>query len=50
VLDCFVYEGDQFVPVGPRVATNQIEEAPNGNLLLTTEQGLLEFACSFQVR
>lgn len=42
----FRYERDQFVAVGPRVSTRQIDEAPNGNLLLTTEQGFLEFAGS----
>lgn len=42
----FRYERDQFVAVGPRVSTRQIEEAPNGNLLLTNTEGFLEFAGS----
>ncbi len=42
----FRFEHDQFVAVGPRVSTRQIEEAPNGNLLLTTGEGFLEFAGS----
>src|SRR6185369_8061301 len=42
----FRYEGNQFVAVGPRVSISQIEEAPNGNLLFTTEQGFMELAGS----
>lgn len=42
----FRYERDQFIAVGPRISTRQIQEAPNGNLLLTTEQGFMEFAGS----
>ena len=42
----FRYERDQFVPVGPRVSTRQIAEAPNGNLLLTTGDEFVEFAGS----
>jgi signal transduction histidine kinase/ligand-binding sensor domain-containing protein len=42
----FRYEGDQFVSVGPRVSTRQIQEAPDGNLLLTTAEGFIEFAGS----
>jgi ligand-binding sensor domain-containing protein/signal transduction histidine kinase len=42
----FRYEGDQFVAVGPRVATRQIEEAPDGHLLAITAEGFTEFAGS----
>lgn len=42
----FRYEQDRFVAVGPRVSTRQIEEAPNGNLLLTTGKEFVEFAGS----
>ena len=42
----FRYEGDQFVPVGPRVGTRQIEEAPDGHMLVTTGEGFIEFADS----
>ncbi|HET6975317.1 MAG TPA: two-component regulator propeller domain-containing protein [Pyrinomonadaceae bacterium] len=42
----FRYEHNQFVAVGPRVPTRQIAEAPNGNLLITTDQGFMEFAGS----
>ncbi len=42
----FRYERDQFVPVGPRVSTRQIQEAFDGNLLLTTAEGFMEFAGS----
>ena len=38
----FRYEGDQFVPVGPRVLTRYIDEAPDGNLLVITTQGFME--------
>jgi len=38
----FRYEGDQFVPVGPRVLTRYIDEAPDGNLLVITAQGFME--------
>jgi ligand-binding sensor domain-containing protein/signal transduction histidine kinase len=40
----FRLEGDHFLAVGPRVATRQIEEAPDGNLLVITEDGFAEFA------
>ena len=42
----FRYERDQFVAVGPRVSTHQIEEAPDGHLLVITERGFAEFAGS----
>jgi ligand-binding sensor domain-containing protein len=42
----FRFEKDQFVTVGPRVSTSQIEEAPDGNLLVSTAEGFLEFAGS----
>jgi ligand-binding sensor domain-containing protein/signal transduction histidine kinase len=42
----FRYEGDQFVAVGPRLATRQIQEAPDGHLLAINEQGFTEFAGS----
>jgi ligand-binding sensor domain-containing protein len=42
----FRYEGDQLVAVGPRVPTRQITEAPDGHLLVTTEEGFIEFAGS----
>src|SRR6185436_4849561 len=34
------------VAVGPRVTTRQIEEAPDGHLLLVTEEEFIEFAGS----
>jgi len=40
----FRYEGDQFVAVGPRVATHQIQETPDGHLLAITGEGFTEFA------
>ncbi|HEV2863719.1 MAG TPA: two-component regulator propeller domain-containing protein [Pyrinomonadaceae bacterium] len=42
----FRYEGGQFAAVGPRVRTRQIAEAPDGNILLTTFEGFIEFAGS----
>ncbi len=42
----FRYEGDQFVAVGPRVATREIEEAPDGHLLVITDEGFAEIADS----
>lgn len=42
----FRYERDQFVAVGPRVATLRIQEAPDGRLLLITKQGFMELAGS----
>jgi ligand-binding sensor domain-containing protein/signal transduction histidine kinase len=42
----FRYEREQFVAVGPRVPTRQIAEAPDGNMLLTTEAGFIEVAGS----
>src|ERR1044072_505166 len=38
----FRYDGDQFVALGPRVSTRHVEEAPDGHLLLTTDEGLTE--------
>jgi signal transduction histidine kinase/ligand-binding sensor domain-containing protein len=40
----FRLEGDQFVAVGPRSPTRQIEEAPDGHLLVTTDEGFVEIA------
>ncbi|HEX2268743.1 MAG TPA: two-component regulator propeller domain-containing protein, partial [Pyrinomonadaceae bacterium] len=42
----FRYEGDQFVAVGPRVPTDRIREAPNGNLLVINKAGFMELAGS----
>jgi signal transduction histidine kinase/ligand-binding sensor domain-containing protein len=42
----FRYERDQFVPVGPRVSTHKIEEAPDGHLLVLNDAGFIEFAGS----
>lgn len=42
----FRYERDQFVAVGPRVATLRIEEAPDGHLLVITTKGFMELAGS----
>ena len=42
----FRYERDQFVAVGPRVRTHQIQEAPDGNLLVINEEGFMELAGS----
>ena len=42
----FRFDKDQFVAVGPRVTTRQIEEAPDGHLLLVTEEEFIEFAGS----
>ena len=38
----FRYEGDQFVPVGPRVLTYNIDETPDGNLLVINKEGFME--------
>ena len=38
----FLYEGDQFVPVGPRVLTYNINEAPDGHLLVINKDGFME--------
>jgi signal transduction histidine kinase/ligand-binding sensor domain-containing protein len=38
----FRYDGTQFVPLGPRVAVREIEETPEGRLLLVTETGFVE--------
>ncbi len=40
----FRYERDQFIAVGPRVATQRIEEAPDGNLLVINGDGFIELA------
>ena len=42
----FRYERGQFVPVGPRVRTRQIFDAPDGHVLVTTEEGFLDIAGS----
>ncbi len=42
----FRYEGNQFVPVGPRVSITQIVDAPDGHLLVINEAGFMEFADS----
>lgn len=42
----FRYEGDQFVAVGSRVATREIEEAPDGHLLVIIDEGFVEIAGS----
>lgn len=46
----FRLEGDQFVAVGPRSPTRQIEEAPDGHLLVITEKGFIEIAGSDVLR
>ena len=42
----FRFDGNQFVAVGPRSETHEIEEAPDGNLLVMTADGFLELAGS----
>ena len=42
----FRYDGNQFVAVGPSVSTSQIQEAPDGHLLVLTAEGLMEIAGS----
>jgi len=42
----FRYEHDQFVPIGPRVSTDRIEEAPDGHLLVFNADGFMELAGS----
>jgi len=42
----FRFEKDHFVAVGPRVTTRQVEETPDGHLLLVTEEEFIEFAGS----
>lgn len=42
----FRYQGGQLVAVGPRISTRQITEAPDGHLLVTTDEGFIEFAGS----
>ena len=43
----FRYDGSRrFLPVGPRVPTSRIEEAPDGNLLVMTTEGLMELTGS----
>ncbi|HYL99854.1 MAG TPA: two-component regulator propeller domain-containing protein [Blastocatellia bacterium] len=46
----FRLEGDQFVAVGPRSPTGQIEEAPDGHLLVTGQEGFIEIAGSDVLR
>jgi signal transduction histidine kinase/ligand-binding sensor domain-containing protein len=38
----FRYDGSGFVPLGPRVSVNEIEETPDGRVLLITEDGFVE--------
>lgn len=38
----FRYDGNQFIPVGPRVLIRKIEEAPDGNLLVISTEGFME--------
>lgn len=45
----FRYENGQFSPVGPRVETYQIEEAPNGHILAHTQLGFMELDDSLVV-
>lgn len=40
----FRYDGARFHPLGPRVATNRVEEAPDGHLFLMTNEGFFELA------
>jgi len=42
----FRYEGGQFVAVGPKVKTHDIEEAPDGHLYVFNENGFMELAGS----
>ena len=42
----FRYEGDQFEAVGPRAPVREIEEAPDGHILVITDEGFIEFAGS----
>lgn len=42
----FRFERDQFVPVGPRMSTHAIKEAPDGNLFVFNEDGFMELAGS----
>lgn len=44
----FRRDGDQFVAVGPRLATARIQEAPDGHLLVLNSEGLIEIA-SYEV-
>ena len=46
----FRYERDQFVAVGPRVSIRRVEEAPDGNLLITNGIGFIELAGAEEVR
>lgn len=36
------YDGDQFLAVGPRSPTRQIQEAPDGHILVSTEEGFVQ--------
>jgi signal transduction histidine kinase/ligand-binding sensor domain-containing protein len=38
----FRYEGDKFIPVGPRALTYNINEAPDGHLLVINKEGFME--------
>lgn len=42
----FRFDGNQFVALGPRVSTTQIQEAPDGHLLVVNTEGLMEIAGS----
>lgn len=42
----FRYQGDQFVPIGPRVPVRKVEETPDGHVLFITDDGLTELAGS----
>lgn len=46
----FRYDGgEQFTPLGPRVATRKIQEAPDGHILVSTEKGLIEYTSTAEV-
>ena len=40
----FRHEGDHFVPVGPRLRTHEIKEAPDGHLFVFNDTGFMELA------
>jgi len=42
----FCYKGDQFVAVGPRSPVREIDEAPDGHILVITNEAFIEFAGS----
>lgn len=45
----FRFEREQFVPVGPRTTTNNMQEAPDGHLLVINGEGFMEFAGSERI-